>query len=307
MALHVILGAGTTGTATARLLADSGDRVRLVSRRGSGPDHPAIERVAADAGDTDRLTELARGADTLVNCAMPPYDRWPELWPPLAASVLTAAERTGAGYVMLGNLYGYGPVDGPFTEDLPMRPTTAKGGVRAKMWEDALAAHEAGRARVTEVRASDFVGAGAGSLFNFLVTASVLAGEPAVYPGSVAVPHAWSYTGDVARALAAAALDDRSWGRAWHVPSASEASVREVAVRLAEVTDSPAPRVEAMTDDEFSAFAAENPFLAEVAEMLYLYDRPCRVDSTDAERILGLKPTSLDDALTEMAGAPLSV
>jgi uncharacterized protein YbjT (DUF2867 family) len=103
MTFHVVVGAGPTGSATARLLADAGDRVRLITRRGSGPEHSRIERVAADATDVDRLTALAAGARTLFTCAMPPYDRWPEQFPPLAAALLTTAERTGAGYVLRGH------------------------------------------------------------------------------------------------------------------------------------------------------------------------------------------------------------
>jgi 2-polyprenyl-6-methoxyphenol hydroxylase-like FAD-dependent oxidoreductase len=51
MSLHVIVGAGPVGSATAKVLAERGERVRVVTRRGSGPEHPAIERVAADATD----------------------------------------------------------------------------------------------------------------------------------------------------------------------------------------------------------------------------------------------------------------
>ena len=165
MSLYVIVGAGATGSAAARLLADAGEQVRLVTRRGSGPAHDRIDRVTADATDTARLIELTRGAAALLNCAMPAYDRWPSEFPPLAASLLAAAERGGADYVMLGNTYGYGPVDGPATEDLPMAPTSVKGRVRAQMWHDAHAAHEEGRVRVTEVRAGAFLGAGAYSPF----------------------------------------------------------------------------------------------------------------------------------------------
>ncbi|NUS10103.1 MAG: NAD-dependent epimerase/dehydratase family protein, partial [Streptomyces sp.] len=233
MTTAVVVGAGATGSATAALFARSGVRVRLVSRRGLGPVLPGVERVAADATDADRLTGLTTGADVLVNCAMPPYDDWPAGFPPLASALLSAAERTGAGYVMLGNLYGYGAVDGPFTADLPLAPNSVKGRVRARMWEDALAAHEAGRARVTEVRASDFLGAGAYSPFTILVGDAVLAGLPAAYPGDLDAPHAWCYTGDVAATLVAAAGHPDSWGRAWHVPPASQLPVRGLAARLA--------------------------------------------------------------------------
>src|SRR5580658_3470637 len=58
MSEHVIVGAGAVGSAAALLLAGQGEHVRIVSRRGSGPEHPAIERVAADATDAERLTEL---------------------------------------------------------------------------------------------------------------------------------------------------------------------------------------------------------------------------------------------------------
>lgn len=79
MSLKVI--AGATGVPAALLLAEAGEQVRLVSRPGSGPDHPNIELVRADATDTALLAEVARGAATLYNCAMPPYDQWPALWP----------------------------------------------------------------------------------------------------------------------------------------------------------------------------------------------------------------------------------
>ena len=89
MGLHVIVGAGPIGTATAEHLFALGHEVRMVTRSGAGPS--VVERVAADATDPDRLAELAKGAEALYNCANPPYHRWPQEWPPLAAAVLTPA------------------------------------------------------------------------------------------------------------------------------------------------------------------------------------------------------------------------
>ena len=298
--MHVIVGAGATRSATARLLADSGEQVRVITRRGSGPVHPRIDRVAADATDTARLVGAVTGADVLFNCAMPPYDRWPAEFPPLAAALLATAERTGADYVMLGNTYGYGPVDGPVTEGLPMAPTSEKGRVRAQMWHDARAAHEAGRVRVTEVRANDYLGAGAYSPFTLMVGAQVLAGAPAAYPGDLDAPHSWSYTGDVARTLVAAARHDESWGRAWHVPSVSEVSVGELAARLAEASGAPAPRLHRMTVQELQDIGRTDPVMAEFPEMLYLYDRPNILDASSATKTLDIMPTSLDEVLAEM-------
>lgn len=303
MSSHVIVGAGATGSAVARLLADSGERVRLVTRRGGGPVHPRIERVAADAADRDRLAEVAAGASVLFNCAMPAYDRWPSDWPPLAGALLSAAERAGADYVMLGNTYGYGPADAPVTEETPLSPTSRKGRVRAQMWHDARAAHEAGRVRVTEVRAGDFLGAGAYSPFTLMVGAQVLAGAPVSYPGDLDAPHSWSYVGDAARTLIAAARHEESWGRAWHVPSTSETPVRLLARSLAAAAGAPAPRLRHMPLPELEEIARTDSIMAEFPEMLYLYDRPNLLDATSTGKILGITPTPLDDVVREMAAA----
>ena len=82
MAKHVIIGAGSIGTNVARLLAERGESVRIVTRSGSGPEHQLIDRVAADASDPSRLTELSSGAEVIYHCANPPsYTAWERLLP----------------------------------------------------------------------------------------------------------------------------------------------------------------------------------------------------------------------------------
>lgn len=268
--------------------------MRQITRSGAGVEHPLVERVAADATDATLLTSLAEGADSLINCAAPPYDRWPEQFPALAAAQLTAAVRTGAGYVMLGNVYGYGPVHGAFTEDLPVAPTTVKGTVRARIWTDAVASG----ARVTEVRAADFLGADVYSLFDLMATGPLLAGEPAFLPYDLDVPQSWSSTGDVARTLVAAARDDRSWGSAWHVPS-TVVTAREMAARLAFLTGAPEPKLESLPLEEIHRLGRTDPIMAEVPEMQYLYRRPFVLDSSLTERTFGFGPAPLDQTLIE--------
>ncbi|WP_042447700.1 NAD-dependent epimerase/dehydratase family protein [Streptacidiphilus jiangxiensis] len=294
------MGAGATGLAVAERLVREGSQVRQITRRGAGLQHPLVERVAADARDAERLAGLLEGAETVINCAMPPYDRWITDAPPLAAALLSAVERAGIGYVMLGNLYAYGHVDGPFTEGLPIAPVSAKGRVRAQMWLDALAAFEAGRANVTEVRAAAFLGAGAVSTFTLSIAPQVLAGEVAKYAGRLDVPQSWSFVGDVAETLVAAARDGRSWGRAWHVPAAV-IPVQELTERFAELTGAPAPRLERLDQDALRALSKQNPVFGELVEMLYATENPHILDSTETERMLGVRPTALDEALLATA------
>ncbi|MEH0829335.1 MULTISPECIES: NAD-dependent epimerase/dehydratase family protein [unclassified Micromonospora] len=299
MALHVIVGAGPVGTATARLLAERGERVRVVTRRGTGPEHPAIERVAADAADADRLTALSEGADALYNCANPEYHTWPTDWPPLAAALLTAAERSGAVLTTVGNLYGYGPVDAPMTEATPLAATGVKGRVRNRMWADALATHRAGRARITEVRGSDYIGLGGNSL-PMMVLPKVLAGRRVFLPVAWDAPHTWTYVGDVARTLVAAATDPRAWGRAWHVPSAPPMSMRALADRAAARAGAPAPRLTRMPYPVLWLGGLADPFARELRETAHQFAGPFVMDSTAASETFGIEGTPLDRVVDEM-------
>ena len=300
MALHVIVGAGPIGSATARRLADEGHRVRIVTRSGGGPDHKSIERVSADASDADRLTDLVVGAAALYNCANPPYHHWPTEWPPLATAILTAAERSGAVLVTMSNLYGYGPVEGQMTEDLPLAATTVKGRIRAQMWRDLLEAHQAGRIRATEARASDFVGAGGRSIFSEMVLPAIRAGKRALAPVNFDVPHSLTYTGDAARALVTLGADERSFGRAWHVPTNPATTLREAATRYARLAGAPQPRLRTMSNAVLRLGGLVNPAAKEFIEMRYQFDRPFVLDSSAAQKTFGLEPTDLDDALRTM-------
>lgn len=76
--------------------------------RGGGPRYPLIELIAAVARDAALLNELTGGATTLFNCATPATTCCPWRPPALAAALLAAAKRSGAGYVNLSNTYGYG-------------------------------------------------------------------------------------------------------------------------------------------------------------------------------------------------------
>ena len=231
----LVIGAGVIGSRVAGMLAERGDRVSVVSRRGSGP-----AGVAADAADAGAMARLAEGAAVIYNCVNPPYHRWPADWPPIAASVLAAAERSGAVLVTLSNLYGYGPrVPGgydeahPMTEATPLAATGRKGRVRARVWQDALAAHQAGRVRVSEVRAADFIGPGAQSAMGERIVRPVRQEKNVSVLGRADRPHTWTFTDDVARMLVTAGTDPRAWGRAWHVPSNEPRSQRQVIDDLA--------------------------------------------------------------------------
>ena len=213
---HVIVGAGPVGSSLARILAGDGEPVIVVTRSGSELGGDGIRSIAADASDPEALTRIASGAAAIYNCANPgSYTQWERLWPPLGSALLTAAESTGAVLVTMSNLYGYGPVTEPMTAQMPLNPTDHKGALRARMWEEARAAHEAGRIRATEARASDYIGptlpAASGLLARY--AQATLVGKPASVFADPDVPHAWTAIDDVARTLVMLGRDERAWNR----------------------------------------------------------------------------------------------
>jgi len=299
MSEHVIVGAGAVGSATALLLADRGEHVRIISRRGSGPEHPAIERVAADATDAQRLAELAGGAVALYNCANPQYHQWLTDWPPLASALLTAAERTGAVLATMGNLYPYGPVDGPITQQTPFAATHPKLRLRGQLWQDALAAHQAGRIRTTEVRASDYIEQN--GLLSFGLGKPLLAGRRAYSPAPLDVPHSWTSIRDCARALATVATDERAYGQAWLVPTGPALTLRQLATRFAEVNGAPAAKITAIPYAVLWTFGEFSPMVKELRTTRYQFTAPFVIDSSATTETFGLKPTPVDDALRDAA------
>jgi nucleoside-diphosphate-sugar epimerase len=292
---HLVVGAGPVGTALTHLLVERGDRVTVVTRSGRGPAHPAVRLVAADASDAEALTALAQGARTVVNCANPgAYQLWAAQWPPLAAALLTAAERSGAVLLTTGNLYAYGPVDGPLTPDLPLAATGTKGRLRARMWQDALAAHEAGRVRAAEVRASDYVGptAGAASALLHRYADALLAGKPASVFGDPDLPHTFTAVTDIARTLLAVADDERAWGRPWHVPSPEPLTVRAALTDLLAASGTTSPvRLRRFSRTAVTALSPVVPVLRELREVLWQWERPFVLDATATTAALGVHAT----------------
>lgn len=296
-AAHVIVGAGPIGSATARLLAARGERVTVVTHSGGGPDLAGVERVKADAADVDRMTQLTAGAAALYNCANPPYNRWDTDWPPIASSLLTAAERSGAVLATVSNLYGYGRVSGPMTEQTPLHPHGTKGRVRATMWQDALAAHASGRARVTEVRGSDYVGGGAESHLGDRVVPKILAGKNVQVLGSADQPHTWTFVEDVAHLLVIVGADERAWGQPWHVPSNPPRTQRQAVDDIARAAGVTAVKTSVVPGLLLRVMGLFNPAVRELPEVAYQLEQPFILDSTAAQRTFGLAPTPWDDVL----------
>lgn len=304
MGRQIVVGAGPVGRAVAGLLAEQGEDVVLASRSGTGEELPGVVRAAVDAGSAEALSTLADGADAIYNCLNPPsYSTWERDWPPLAAALLAAAESSGAVLAITANLYPYGRVDGPMVEGMPDRPAEAKGAVRARMWAEALAAHQAGRVRVVEVRGSDYMGAGVGDNAHIprLVPAA-LRGKAVRVLGSPSEPHTWTDVQDMARALVTVAGAESAWGRVWHAPSNPPRTQEQAVADVCAAAGRPPVPVRAYPGWLMGALAVVSPMMRELRAVEYQFREPFVMDSSAITTELGLEPTPWEQVCARTAG-----
>jgi nucleoside-diphosphate-sugar epimerase len=304
MTRHLVVGAGPVGRSLAGHLAQTGQDVTVATRSGRGTGIDGVRHVAADASDAAGLLAAAGTPDVLYNCANPTdYTRWDAVWPSLAAGLLAAAERSGAVYAITGNLYPYGPVDVPMTEDLPDAATDHKGRLRARLWADALAAHRAGRVRALEVRGSDYVGPGVGGNGHVSrVVPAARRGRAVRMMGRADQPHTFTDVRDVARTLAAAAADESAHGRTWHVPSNPPRTQAETLRDVLAAAGLPPVRVRTLRGGTLAAVAAVSPLVRELRELIYQWERPYVLDDTAARERFGIEPTPWPEVCRATAG-----
>jgi nucleoside-diphosphate-sugar epimerase len=310
---HVVVGAGLIGGRVAQLLLDRGDGVTLVTRRGSAL--PGALAVAADASDPAALTAAAlpastggsatQRARTIFLCANPAIysaEEWGRVWPPIFRAAIAAAHDSGAGLVVMGNLYPYGLPEGPMSEHSPERTTSRKGLIRKAGWEAVKAAHDAGELRGVEVRASDYFGPGAGptALLGARFFAPLLASKTARVVGDPALPHSWSYLDDIAATLVAAADHPGEWGRVWHVPSGAPHSRLEIAATVNDWFGTHG-RVAPVPQWVLRGLALFSPQLGGVLDESYQFRNPFVLDASETERMLGVHATPWEQALHDTA------
>ena len=300
---QVIFGTGAIGLATLDALRRRGEDVRMVNRSGTAPVPDDVEVLGGDASDPAFATAAAKGAQVVYQTLNPPYHQWVELFPGLQASVLAAAQATGARLVSMENVYMYGRPNGqPLTETRPYAADTKKGTLRARMARDLLAAHQAGRVQVAIGRASDYFGprGGAQSILGDRVIPAALAGRTATVIGDPDQPHTYTYIPDIGEGLAVLGEHPDAPGEVWHLPNDPQTrTTRQLVDTIYRLAGQPRTKLRGTPPLVLRAVGVVNPTVREILELQYEFQEPFIVDSTKIATKLDVHATPLDQALAD--------
>jgi nucleoside-diphosphate-sugar epimerase len=292
--MHTILGAGgVIGTLLLPELAAQGTPVRLVSRRATMTGG-AKEVVQADLSNRQSVIDAVAGSDVVYLLAGLKYElrAWQELWPRIMANAIEACQRANARLVFFDNVYMYGRVDGPMTEETPFNPCSRKGEVRAKIAQKLLGEVKAGGITAMIARAADFYGPNARTgVANILVFDKFAKGGKASVMVTAALPHSYTYTPDAAKALVTLTRAKDPWNTTWHLPTAPDPPTGKQFVEMAARTFGVPPKYSILQPWMLRMVGLFDATVREIPEMLYQNAYPYHFDSSKFRKAFGVDAT----------------
>jgi nucleoside-diphosphate-sugar epimerase len=276
----VMVGYGPVGRATVAHLLNQGRPVRVAQRSRPADLPPGVRFTPCDVLDAGSLRAGLAGATQVAVAIGFAYTGavWERAWPVAMQNLLDACAAIGARLVFLDNLYMLGPQTAPLVETMALSDHGRKPAVRARitrMWQaDA-------RVRTAALRAPDFYGPGV--LLSHLGEtglAAIARGKAAVMVFPPDQPHDYAYVPDIGRAMVTLIdADDDAFGRAWHMPCAPTQTSRAILAMGAAQVGVPL-RLRTIPAPVMAALSPVVPFLRELREMRFQWDRPYQVDAT---------------------------
>lgn len=299
MPLTTILGAGgPISNELVKILSARGVPIRLVSRNPSST--PRTEVVSADISDQDQAIRAVAGSSIVHLLVGLKYDVkvWQEQWPRIMANTIEACKRAQARLIFFDNVYMYGRVAGPMTEESPYAPVSRKGEIRSRIATMLTDEVKAGRLTAMIARSADFYGPGAAhGLPNTLVFEPFAKRSKASWLVNDAVPHSLTFTPDAAQGLATLAEGELAWNQVWHLPTAAPALTGKQFIEAAAQAFGVPPKYRVLTRAMLKVGGWFNPLVGELGEMLYQNDSSYLFDSTKFARAFGFAGTPYSEGI----------
>jgi nucleoside-diphosphate-sugar epimerase len=301
-----ILGSGgAISNELVKILAAENQPFRLVGRNPKVTPG-AAETISADLTDKDQTIRAVAGSSVAYLLVGLKYDRkvWQEMWPRIMSNTIEACKRAGAKLIFFDNVYMYGKVSGPMTEETPFNPCSKKGEIRAKIAASLINEWKSGALTAMIARSADFYGPDThNGVPNVLVFKPFAQKKKASWLANDSVPHSLTYTPDAARSLLQLTKQANAWNQTWHIPTASNPLTGKEFVALAAKEFGVPPRYRVLSKPMLRVAGWFDPLVAESYEMLYQSDSPYLFDSTKFARAFSFAGTPYADGIRTSAAS----
>ena len=298
--MQTILGAGgAIGTELLKELMRRQQPVRLVSRNPKEV-QGVTETVAADISNLPQTIAAVAGSTVVYLLAGLKYDTkiWHELWPRIMSNAIEACKRANAKLVFFDNVYMYGKVVAPMTEETPFNPCSKKGEIRAQIATSLINEFKSGKLCAMIARSADFYGPDARtSVANVLVFDKFAKKQKASWLINDAVPHSYTYTPDAAKSLALLADSESAWNQTWHVPTAPNPPTGKEFIRMAAKEFGVEPKYRILSRPLIKVAGLFDTDIRESYEMLYQSDSAYIFHSSKFTKAFGQESTSYADGV----------
>jgi nucleoside-diphosphate-sugar epimerase len=304
--MQTILGAGgAIGTELLNELVRRQQPVRLVGRNPKQV-QGVTETVSADLSDLAQTIKAVAGSTIVYLLVGLKYDVkiWRELWPRIMSNAIEACKRANAKLIFFDNVYMYGKVVGPMTEETPFNPCSRKGEIRAQIATTLLSEVKVGNLTAMIARSADFYGPNARtSVANLLVFERLAKGAKPSCLVSDSAPHSYTYTPDAGKSLAVLADTESAWNQTWHVPTAPKPPSGREFIELVAKEFAVEPKYRILSRPLIRFGGLFNLDVRDSYEMLYQSDSPYLFDSSKFTKAFGQKPTPYAEGIRCTASA----
>jgi nucleoside-diphosphate-sugar epimerase len=300
--MQTILGAGgAIGVELAKALSNYNKPIRLVGRKPKKVNEQD-QLFVADLTDKAQLQKAVEGSEVVYLTVGFDYNTkvWQELWLPTIKNVVEACETHQAKLVLFDNVYAIGG-DGVkhITEQSQINPSSKKGEVRAAVDRHILEHVEKGKLNAIIARSPDFFGPiKEKSILMNLVYDNLAKGKAAQWLGNSNVKHSTGYAPDLAKGTAILGNTADAFNQVWNLPVDSHAPTGKEWVELfADAMNIKSKNVQTLPNWGLWALGLFIPFMKEMFEMKYQYDRDYFFDSSKFNQRFNYTPTSNKEAV----------
>jgi len=303
--MQTILGAGgAIGVELAKALIQYTDLIRLVSRNPVRV-NPSDELFQADLTNKEEVRQAVKGSSVVYLTVGFAYSAkmWQEVWPRTIRNAIDACKEHGAKLVFFDNIYMYDEhyLD-RMDENTPVKPPSKKGKIRADIASVVMDEVQSGALTALIARAADFYGPGIRdkSVLTETVFKNLAQGKKAFWLGNVHQPHSFTYTPDAGKATALLGNTPEAYNQVWHLPTAPDPMTgKEWVDAIAEVMGVK-PKMMVAPNMMIKFMGLFSPFMKEMGEMMYQYNKSYKFDSSKFVAHFNLKPTPYRQGIKEI-------